>query len=125
VYPELGKKIEKNKAGVRKLPVGSPRDFFLHVEEKYIPEVRQAVQEICGEKALIITTEELIEAGCFGKRESISDEMKNNLAPLVVLPRPGESVFWRGKGKYQKNFLGHHGGLTSAEMDSIFLALNP
>jgi len=124
-YPELESLICKNSKGEPIVPAGSPRDLFLHIEQEHLAAAKEKISDLCGDKAVVLTREELINHGFFGPVESIGEELLDNLGSLVVLPRPGESVYWRGGGKFESSFLGHHGGVSTSEMDSMLLAYVP
>jgi hypothetical protein len=60
--------------------------------------------------------EELLRQGFFGPAPS--ERLRKRLGNLVVLPYDGESVYWYEEGRFDMHYLGHHGGLTPAEMDT-------
>ena len=45
------------------------------------------------------------------------------LADVCVLPAPGETVWWRERGRFGMRFRGHHGGLTPAEVETVVASL--
>lgn len=121
VLPEIKEWTKTNEKGELIAPAGSARDFFLHIKEEHIEEAVTAIGELVAGKAEVYLVEELVEQGFFGP--TISDTFLGRVGNVVVLPYEGESVFWWGGGKFDKKFIGHHGGLTPHEMESIFLAL--
>jgi predicted AlkP superfamily pyrophosphatase or phosphodiesterase len=125
LFPEILNSLELDTYGQPKVPVGSARDFFLHTRIDKTANVVPRLKDIVGETAVVYETEKLLHDEVFGPRSMHSNEFLSNLAPVVILPRAGESCYWSEKGKFVKPFIGHHGGLTSAEMESIFLALEP
>ncbi len=48
----------------------------------------------------------------------------SHVSNLVILPRPGEAVWWFDEEKFGMKFCGYHGGLTADEME-IPLILYP
>ena len=56
-----------------------------------------------------------MDEGYFGP--TISQQFRGRAGDLVILPYPGESVWWFEKNKFEQKFLGHHGGLTKQELE--------
>lgn len=100
---------------------GSPRDLFLYVQDQALLETRERLQVVMGERGDVKTTAELIAEGCFGP-EPVSERLLARLGNLVLLPKPGEAVFWFEKGRFEQRFYGHHGGLSPQEMLIPFIA---
>lgn len=122
VMPELINSIKTDREGRPLIPAGSARDAFLHVKETDLDRVYTELTALLRGKAEVHLTESLIEAGIFGVAGAA---LKANLGNITILPYAGESVFWRGEnGEFAKPFLGHHGGMTPEEMESVFLALD-
>jgi hypothetical protein len=61
-----------------------------------------------------------VEEGVFGEA---GPRLRERIGDLVVLPAPGESVWWREPGRFDMRFRGHHGGLSPEEMRIPLLAL--
>jgi len=120
LLPELAKMLQKNKAGVPLLPAGSPRDFFLHIEEPYLQEAQMKLQQKLKGIADVHLIEPLLKQGFFGKKPA-SQRLKERVGNLVILPYFQESVFWRFSKRFEQHFYAAHGGLTPHEMESIFL----
>jgi hypothetical protein len=66
-------------------------------------------------------TADLNAASVFGPGTA-SDAFLMRVAPLVVLPYEGETVWWYEKGRFEMSFRGHHGGLVPQEVDIPLLA---
>jgi hypothetical protein len=64
---------------------------------------------------------DLIDQHFFGSGQP-SQRFLDRVSNLVVLPYEGDSVFWYEQGRFDMSFLGHHGGLTRPEMETILLA---
>lgn len=122
VAPELLADTTRTGAGDPIIPCGSSRDLFLHYEQGGIDEKIRALQDILGEKGEVYPTQYLLDRGFFG---SASPELCANLGQICILPYQGESVYIAGPNdRFLAHFIGHHGGLTPEEMDSILLAVD-
>lgn len=119
--PEITPFIETNKQGKLITPAGSNRAYFLHVAEENHSQAIALLENKLRGKAEIRKVRELIAAGFFGK--TISETFLARVGDLVILPYPGESVWWYEKDRFENQYYGHHGGLTIAEMEIPFLAL--
>jgi hypothetical protein len=121
VCPQLSRMVKKNRNGLPLVPAGSCRDFFLHIEKKYLEEAQGLLKEKLKGIADVVLTDELLSAGFFGAKAP-SKRLKERVGNLVVLPYLKESVFWWfEKHRLEQNFYAAHGGLTADEMESIFL----
>lgn len=123
-FPELLPMIKKNKQGLPIVPAGSCRDFFLHIEENCLEQAVALLKSALKDRAWIVKTAELIEQGFFGEKKP-SVEFLARVGNLVVLPYGHESVWWYEKDRFEQHFLAMHGGLTLAEMETIFLFSTP
>ncbi|MBX7145506.1 MAG: alkaline phosphatase family protein [Oligoflexia bacterium] len=118
--PELLSSIMKLSDGTLMAPAGSPRDFFLHIHPDHVAQIIETLTARYGEIADICSTAQLVEQGFWGKIVD-SSRILSNLGNVVVLPKPGESIFWSGKsGQFRVNYNGNHGGLSRDEMESLF-----
>jgi predicted AlkP superfamily pyrophosphatase or phosphodiesterase len=104
------------------VPAGSSRDMFLYVKAEYISEALITLRAKLGGIAEVYLVSDLVEQGIFGP-QVLSDRLKERIAPLVILPFEGQAVWWSSEGKYEQNFMGHHGGMTPAEMDIPLIIL--
>jgi predicted AlkP superfamily pyrophosphatase or phosphodiesterase len=119
--PELSGMVKKNRKGLPLVPAGSCRDFFMHIEKENLLEAQRLLEKQLKGVADVILVEELLTQHFFGNKPP-SKRLKERIGNLVVLPYPGESVFWWfEKNRLQQHFYAAHGGLTPAEMESIFL----
>jgi hypothetical protein len=106
------------------VPAGSSRDLFLHTRPEALDEARDVLSHHLQGRAQVYPTSELVAQGFFGPAElPVSETFLRRVGNLMILPLPGESVYWFERGKFEQNFLGHHGGLTRAEMEIPLLAL--
>jgi hypothetical protein len=95
---------------------GSCRDLFLYVEDEALAEVHDKLRRAVGERGEVWRVDDLLREGFFGPAPS--ERLRKRLGNLVVLPYDGESVYWYEEGRFDMHYLGHHGGLTPAEMDT-------
>lgn len=122
-YPYLAPQFRTNARGETLAPAGSRRDFFIHAapgrEEILLAELRARFEG----RAEVYSVPDLIAEGFFGPGEA-SPRFLERVGDLVILPYRQESIFWLGAGgRFHERFLGHHGGLTRDEMESVFVAL--
>jgi predicted AlkP superfamily pyrophosphatase or phosphodiesterase len=122
--PALEGLIRRGAGGRLLAPAGSSRDLFLHVAPEYIDEVAgllRAHPALAG-RGEVHTTRALADAGLFG---ATSAAFWRRVGDIVVLPYAGQMVWWRDPANPHsaQHFRGHHGGLSSAEMDIPLLAL--
>ncbi len=114
-FSGVEKFFKRNQAGNALVPAGSPRDMFLYIQDDLLDEAQTFLQSRLIEKADVVKTQELIDAGYFG--ESISETFLSRVGNLVILSYRYESVWWYEKDKFEMNYYGHHGGLTAQEME--------
>lgn len=121
-FPSIKEYTKKNRQGELLVPAGSCRDFFLHIQDAHLAEVKENLQKFLGERAAVYATQELIDKGFFGT-EAPSQLFLERVGNLVILPFGNESIWWREKGRFDQHFYGSHGGLSREEMETIFLFL--
>jgi hypothetical protein len=111
-WPELIGLLARG-AGDRVLaPAGSARDLFLHCRADAVDEVVDGLGRRLGERASVHRVSDLVAAGWLGE---VSERLRARLADVCVLPAPGETVWWRERGRFDMPFRGHHGGLSEDE----------
>lgn len=120
LYPDIIDKMKKDFKGDPLAPAGSPRDYFLYILQPHLEEVYQTLKSQLEGRAWIYKTETLMNQGIFGPIP-LSTRFLERVGNLVILPYENESVFWYEKDRFENRFLGNHGGLTRAEMETIFL----
>jgi hypothetical protein len=121
LLPDLQDSFQKSGSGRPLVPGGSCRDFFLYIEEDRLEETQERLTSALDGRAQVLRVDRLIEEGYFGL--PVSETFLSRVGNLVVLPGPGESVWWAGPGGYELPFLGFHGGLDQEEMLIPLLAL--
>jgi predicted AlkP superfamily pyrophosphatase or phosphodiesterase len=105
-----------NRAGSLLVPGGSPRDVFLSIKDECLEDAQAFLARMLEGKADVYLTRMLIEQGLFGQTPP-STAFLSRVGNLVILPHPGETVWWYEKDRFEMKFRGHHGGLTPAEME--------
>jgi predicted AlkP superfamily pyrophosphatase or phosphodiesterase len=118
--PELARHLRRGRDGRPLAPAGSARDLFLHVLPDRMGDVVALLEELLADAASVRPTAELVAEGVFGEA---GPRLRERIGDLVVLPRPGETVWWREPGRYDMRFRGHHGGLSPGEMQIPLAAL--
>ncbi len=113
--------IRTNRRGHLIVPSGSARDMFLYIKKGMADEAQAFLQKRLEGKADIVQTEALIQEGYFGG--NVSQRFLDRAGNLVILPYRHESVWWYEKDKFEMQFLGHQGGLTPQEMETVLYSL--
>ena len=109
--------IETNRKGRLLVPAGSARDMFLYIKDPMLDDAQSFLAKRLEGKADVVKTESLINDGYFGAE--VSSRFRERAGNLVILPYRYESVWWYEKHKFEMKFYGHHGGLTTQEMETI------
>jgi hypothetical protein len=119
--PEIILMLKTLGTGKPIIPAGSPRDFFLHVKEEQIATVIEILSSKLSGKAEVYLVSELLEQGFFGPTP-ISQTFLSRVGNVVILPYANQSVWWYEKDLFWQKHIGHHGGLTPEEMETILYA---
>lgn len=122
LHPSIEPLIKTNALGQLLVPAGSPRDMFLHIQEEHLKAAYDLLTDQLADRAAVYRTETLIDQGFFGS-SSPSSRLTNRLGNLVVLPHKYETVWWYEEDRFEQKNLGHHGGLSREEMETLLLAL--
>jgi type I phosphodiesterase/nucleotide pyrophosphatase len=120
--PGFDRFIKTNRKGQLMVPGGSCRDLFLYVKDGDEDEAQAELAERLKGRAEVHKVRDLIKDHFFGEGQP-SARFLDRVSNLVVLPHEGEGVYWYEEGRFDQPFLGHHGGLTRPEMETILLAL--
>ena len=102
---------------------GEPRCLQLYVEEDCAPQtVADSWRELLGDVAFVATREAMIESGWLGK---VSAAVTARLGDVFVLARK-DVVFFDARDPTNKarKMIGHHGGISPAEMQIPLIRLN-
>ncbi|HBE20152.1 MAG TPA: phosphodiesterase [Cyanobacteria bacterium UBA11149] len=122
LYPKIEKFMKTNRDGNPLVPAGSARDMFLYIKEEYLDEAYDLLSCKLQDRAKVYPTQTLIDEGYFGGGKP-SSALLNRLGNLIILPHKHETVWWYEENRFEQKLLGHHGGLSREEMETIFLAL--
>jgi hypothetical protein len=109
----LNLQVGKNRKPI--LPIGSPREVFLHIKEEKLVETKEWLSQKIGNKAQIIETKEAVEKGLFGLGVA-SRHVFERTGNLMILPYGNETVWFENSEDRKTIFLGQHGGLNEQEM---------
>ncbi len=120
LWPELAEHLRTGADGGPLAPAGSSRDLFLHTRPGSHEEVRTTLQARLERSAEVRSVSELIEHGIFGP--VVSATFRERVGDLVVLPYPGEAVYWNEPPRFTQPYRGQHGGLSHAEMEIPLIA---
>jgi hypothetical protein len=112
-YVVIGKENDLLK-GVRLL-AGEPRVRYLYVEEDLIPDVRRRWEEYFGDRIEIKSREEALTSGLFGDR--VLEHVKERIGDLIVIAREELILVESQRESQQCAMVGHHGGITPAEVE--------
>ncbi|MDW8396533.1 MAG: alkaline phosphatase family protein [Anaerolineae bacterium] len=121
VVPDFARYVAQGRKGHLLVPAGSPRDFFLHVKPELLDEAQAVFAEATKGRARVLKTESLIEQGFFGANPT--ETFLARVGNLVVLPEPGETVYYYEKDRFEQKYYGHHGGLTPEEIEVPLIAM--
>jgi Type I phosphodiesterase / nucleotide pyrophosphatase len=119
-WPALADLLARGRGDRVLAPAGSARDLFLHCRPGTVDEVVAGLTRVVGERATVHRVEEIVAAGWFG---DVGERLRARLADVCVLPAPGETVWWRERGRFDMGFRGHHGGLSEDEARTQVAAL--
>ena len=118
--PNLEQVIERGRDNCLLTPAGSCRDYFLHVVPEKLQETKKLLSQVLEGRAVVCEVAELIEGGFFGSKK-VSTNFLDRVGNLVILPHGNHSIWWYEKDRFDQKFFAMHGGLTRAEMETIFL----
>jgi len=120
LWPELAGHLATGADGRPLAPAGSARDLFLHTAPGSRGHVRARLAALLEGVAEVHEVAELIAQGSFGP--VVGDTLRERVGDLVVLPYPGEAVYWHDPPRFEQRFLGQHGGLAAAELEIPLVA---
>ena len=120
LWPEIVDRLERGADGRPLAPAGSSRDLFLHTRPGSHDEVRATLQTLLDGRAEAHAVIDLVEQGIFGP--AVSERFREQVGDIVVLPYPGEAVYWNEPPRFTQPYHGQHGGLSDAEMEIPLIA---
>jgi hypothetical protein len=109
------KYLRTNCQGGLIVPAGSARDFFLYIRPGMVEEAQAFLAARMEGQAEVRKVADLMAEGYFGPK--LSSKFCARAGDLVILPYRNQSVWWYEKKKYEHKYRGHHGGLTTQEME--------
>jgi hypothetical protein len=113
LWPGIRAHLRHDRRGRPLAPAGSARDLFLHTVPGAREHVVEILRDLLGEAAEVHATHDLVDEGLFAAPPG--PRLRERLGDVCVLPAPGETVWWRERGRFGMRFRGHHGGLTPEE----------
>jgi len=114
-FAGIEKFLKTNRRGELLVPGGSARDFFLYIQAGLVDEAQAFLTPRLEGRAEVRKVADLMSEGWFGPR--LSPKFCARAGDLVLLPYRYESVWWYKKDKHEQRYYGHHGGLTTQEME--------
>src|SRR3954462_2209803 len=121
LWPGLRAHLRHDRRGRPLAPAGSARDLFLHTVPGARDEVIATLSGLLGDHARVYATDDLVAEGLFAAPPG--PRLHERLGDVCVLPAPGETVWWRERGRFDMRFRGHHGGLTPDEAHTLVASL--
>jgi len=120
LWPRIRSHLRRDGRGRPLAPAGSARDLFLHTAPGAHAHVVGRLRDLLGDIAEVHATDELIAEGVLAPP---GPRLRSRLGDVCVLPAPGETVWWRERGRFDMRFHGHHGGLTADEAHTLLASL--
>jgi hypothetical protein len=122
LWPGIRRHLRYDRRARPLAPAGSARDLFLHTTPDARDHVIDVLRDMLGDLAEVHATADLVAEGLFGP-EPPGPRLRERLGDVCVLPAPGETVWWRERGRFDMRFRGHHGGLTPDEAHTLVASL--
>lgn len=107
--------FQQSRYGAYIPPTGSPNDVFLHVKEDRKAELLELLQSKLKNSAEVWDTEHAYQANLFGLN-SPSTQFKKRAGNIMILPYPGNHIWFRKTAEDTITLQGLHGGLSEKEM---------
>jgi hypothetical protein len=121
LWPDIAADLRADRRGRPLAPAGSARDLFLHTAPGARERVVARLRDLLGDHAAVQPTADLVDEGLFGPAPG--QRLLERIGDVCVLPEPGETVWWRERGRFDMRFRGHHGGLTSQEAETVVASI--
>lgn len=97
-----------------KLLGGEPRVRYLYLRDGALQETKSQWQEYFAEKVLVLTREEAINSNFFGSE--VTSRNAERIGDLVVIAQGEFILVEKEREELQLSMVGHHGGITPAEV---------
>ena len=121
VAQDLTAWLRVNRRGMPIVPVGAPRDMFLHVRDEHLQDAQRYLRDRLQGVAEVRLLGDLLQRGFFGPMDHPA-LLRAALGNLAILPEAGECVWWYEKGRFAQGSFAFHGGFTPEEMETQLLA---
>lgn len=121
-FPDVEQWVRRSTNGNPMLPSGNGRDMVLYTQPERLEEAQQRLAEHLAGIAEVWLVRDMIEEGFFGSRAP-SDAFLRRIGDLMVLPYRDRLIWWDAPNYRLAPFLGQHGGLSAAEMETELLSL--
>lgn len=120
-WPGIRAHLRHDRRGRPLAPAGSARDLFLHTAPGEQGHVVDVLRGLLSDFAQVHATDDLVAEGLFAGPPG--PRLRERIGDVCVLPAPGETVWWRERGRFGMRFRGHHGGLTPEEAHTVVASL--
>ena len=94
---------------------GEPRSRYIYCQQEKVSQIRSRWEEELGEKVSIFTRDQAIADGLFGPH--VSDSVRERIGDLIVVANGNFILVEPEREALQCAMVGHHGGLTPAEVE--------
>lgn len=92
---------------------GEPRLRYLYLERpQEAPTVASRVREALGDRVLVATREEIIEANWFGP---VAPTIAERIGDVVLIAQGGHALFVTAEAETSMRMIGHHGSVSDEE----------
>jgi predicted AlkP superfamily pyrophosphatase or phosphodiesterase len=98
-----------------KLLGGEPRVRYLYLREGSLAETKSQWQEFFGEKVELITRQDAISSNLFGTQVTETNALR--IGDLIAIANGDFIMVEKEREELQLSMVGHHGGITRAELE--------
>ena len=98
-----------------RMMAGEPRVRYLYLEPENLNRVKETWQNELGDKVILKSRDEAIAEGLFGK--SVSPAASERIGDLIAIATGNFILVEQEREAMQIAMVGHHGGLTDAEVE--------
>ncbi len=101
-------------SGVRVM-AGEPRVRYLYLNDPASAETERIWREFFGDRVTILRRDDAIDSGLFGK--TVSQRIRERIGDLIVVANNDLILVESERAVQQLAMVGHHGGMTKAEIE--------
>ncbi|MDE1860384.1 MAG: alkaline phosphatase family protein [Candidatus Micrarchaeota archaeon] len=105
--------------GYKIYPSNTPHGMLLHLKEGYADEICTYLSSILGNTAMVITSNDALRKGLFGKGKP-GNNFTQRIGDVLVFPHDNRAVWYLKDDKSRLAQRGTHGGLNPDDMLSSF-----